>query len=90
MSNHELDPSTISNLDQQETEFNNRRDEFVEQFGFTHECRCGQDYTDGNTTEVTACFIQLTYDALEACARMKETIEDLEEELNGADDDTGA
>lgn len=82
MTDHnELDPSTISNLDQQETEFNNRHDEFVDQFGFKHTCRCGQDYTEGHTLEVTACFVQLAYDALEACSRMKETIEDLEAEL---------
>ena len=86
MSNHEidpneLDPGTVSNLDQKETDFNNHRDDFVEQYGFDHECRCGQDYTEGNTTEVTACFVQLAFDALAACARMKENIEDLEAEL---------
>ena len=85
MSNHEIDPSTISNLDQQETEFNNKRDQFSEEYGFDHECRCGQDYTAGNVTEVTACFVQLAYDALAACARMKEQIEDLEAELNTPD-----
>jgi len=81
MSEYETDPAIVSKLDQQSTEFNNRRDEFIARFGFDHDCHCDTDYTDGKVTTVTECFVQLAYDALAACQRMQETIDDLEAEL---------
>lgn len=85
MSNHETDPAIVFQLDQQTAEFNNRKDEFLARFGFEHDCHCDTDYTEGKVTTVTECFVQLAYDALNACQRLQETIDELEAELGDTD-----
>lgn len=63
----ETDPATVAFLDQAEAQFATEREEFNALYGFDHDCRCSQDYTDGRMAEVTQCFLKLTSDALARC-----------------------
>lgn len=74
----ERDPEIVHRLDQNAAEFNSKKDEFTEKFGFEHHCTCDTDYTEGRTTEVALCFVELASDALKACALMKAYIDKLE------------
>jgi hypothetical protein len=62
-------------LDQETESFNQTADAFEAQYGFRHNCKCAQDYTDGNVGEVTECFMGLVDDALRACEQMKTELE---------------
>ena len=74
MANKNADPRIIQMLDQETEEFNRSADGFEAVYGFRHNCRCAQDYTEGNVGEVTECFMTLTDDALTACRRMQEEL----------------
>lgn len=68
----EIDPGTVAFLDQEQEQFNNRKDAFEQTFGFEHRCTCAKDYSEGNLTETTECFGRLCEDAMSACARLKQ------------------
>jgi hypothetical protein len=63
----QADPGTIAFLDQQEAEFASNREKWLEMYGFDHECRCSQDYTEGKVGQVTQCFMRLMSQALARC-----------------------
>lgn len=62
--NPEPDPATTAFLDQEEAAFAQERAMFKRIYGFDHDCRCSQDYTEGNTETVTKCFLTLTGQAM--------------------------
>ena len=66
----EADPSVVAALDQEGAEFEAQRQQFAEMYGFDHNCHCAKDYSDGSLAQVTECYLELTDDALEACARL--------------------
>lgn len=61
----EIDPATVAFLDQEEAAFEQHKAEFRRVYGFDHDCRCSQDYTEGNLKEVTECFMNLTRQAMQ-------------------------
>ena len=66
----EPDMATVAFLDQEAAAFAEVADEFEELYGFRHECRCDQDYTEGKVGEVTQCFASMVVDALATCAQL--------------------
>lgn len=64
------DPSTIAFLDQEAAAFAEVADEFELIYGFRHECRCDQDYTEGKVGEVTECYAGMVVESLATCARL--------------------
>lgn len=67
----DADPGTVAFLDQQAADFNAKAEhEFADRYGFVHKCRCDLDYTEGNLVEVTACYANMTLEALDACATL--------------------
>lgn len=46
-------------------------EDFLDKYGFEHDCRCAKDWLEGNCGMVTECYCKMTDDALEACFRMK-------------------
>lgn len=66
----ESDPGTVAYLDQQGAEFAAQREQFLAMYGFDHDCRCANDYAEGKLAQVTECYLELTDDALETCARL--------------------
>lgn len=65
----EPDPGTIAFLDQEEATFQAEREMFARMYGFDHDCRCSQDYTEGNLETVTKCFLTLTAQAMARSAQ---------------------
>jgi phosphoenolpyruvate synthase/pyruvate phosphate dikinase len=66
----EPDPATVAFLDQQSAAFQENQDEFEATYGFKHECVCAADYAEGNMETVTKCYLKLSEDALDTCARL--------------------
>lgn len=55
--------------------------DFEDMYGFKHECRCAEDWIEGNVGTVSKCYTQMTNDALEACLRMKGELAEKDREL---------
>lgn len=53
-------------------------EEFEELYGFPHDCRCVQDWEEGNCGVVSNCFMQLSDDALDQCHHYKGKVAELE------------
>ena len=66
----EADPSVVAAMDQEGAEFEAQRAQFTDMYGFDHNCHCAKDYSDGALAQVTECYLELTDDALETCARL--------------------
>lgn len=64
------DLATVAFLDQEAAAFAEVADEFELLYGFRHDCRCDQDYTEGKIGEVTECYAGMIIDALATCARL--------------------
>lgn len=60
----EVDPATLANLDQEQQAFKDARRQFAAMYGFVHDCRCAEDYAEGNTVEVAKCFVNLCNQAM--------------------------
>lgn len=39
--------------------------EFLDKYGFTHECSCMEDYAVGNVDIVPICFLEMVHEAME-------------------------
>lgn len=66
----EVDPAVLAQLDQEAAEFNEFKADFEELYGFKHDCRCAADYQENKIVPVTECYIGMTDDALDTCARL--------------------
>ena len=64
----EVDPNTVAFLDQEQAEWKGREAGFERAYGFSHHCRCSEDYAEGRTQTVTECFMRLCGEALDAAA----------------------
>lgn len=64
------DMATVAFLDQEAAAFAEVADEFETIYGFRHDCRCDQDYTEGRIGEITECYAGMVVDALATCARL--------------------
>jgi hypothetical protein len=85
----EADPSVVAALDQEGAEFEAQRAQFKDMYGFDHDCHCAQDYTDGALAQVTECYLELTDDALETCARLNwenQTLQGMVQTMVGMND----
>jgi hypothetical protein len=74
----EPDPAIIAQLDQDSAAFAETREQFIEMYGFDHDCHCAQDYAEGKVSTVTECYLDLIDDAMETCAKLnweKQTLE---------------
>jgi hypothetical protein len=58
-------------MDQESKAFNSEIDEFENTYGFRHDCRCDQDYTEGRVGEVPECFIEMVSLAMQTCREQK-------------------
>lgn len=52
----------------------NSSDDFVEAYGFEHNCRCAEDWAEGNLGIVSLCYLDMCREALD---HLKETREEL-------------
>jgi hypothetical protein len=52
--------------------------EFVEMYGFEHNCHCASDWVEGRTGLVAECYTELCDDALTQCHTFKGKIAELE------------
>lgn len=55
--------------------------EFQDLYGFEHNCRCAQDWIDGNTGLVSECYTKLCDDALTRCHEFKGQLAEAERTL---------
>ena len=46
----------------------NESDTFKETYGFEHQCRCADDWAEGNLGVVSVCYLEMCNDALDALA----------------------
>ncbi len=60
----ETDPAKLAALDQEQQAFRDAAADFARQYGFVHDCKCAEDYENGNTVEVARCFVNLTNQAM--------------------------
>lgn len=60
--------AVVAFLDQEEAAWDANREQFLNFYGFDHQCRCSEDYTEGNLKNVTECFMTLTAQALQRSA----------------------
>lgn len=65
---NEASPAEIAYLDQEQADFEAHMDEWFNQYGFYHKCRCSQDAAEGRVGLVPVCFMRLTEEALDRCA----------------------
>lgn len=56
-------------------------EEFVEMYGFPHECHCSEDWLTGEVGVVANCWLQMSDDALEQCHKYKGELADRERKL---------
>lgn len=43
----------------------NESDTFAEDYGFEHECRCAEDWAEGNLGVVSVCYLDMTKNAMD-------------------------
>lgn len=65
------------------TEFNEASEEFTEKYGFVHNCRCAQDWEEGNLGVVSVCYIGMVTDALDALEGKVVELKNAKRELAG-------
>lgn len=64
----DIDPEFEEAIEQREAEqaeFNERADEFLDRYGFKHECHCAEDWAEGNLQLVSVCYLSIIGDALD-------------------------
>lgn len=72
------DEHTPDNLEELVEEIANLPDQnFEDLYGFKHDCRCAQDWLEGNTGMVSDCFTRMADDALQRCFKYKGEVADL-------------
>lgn len=59
----------------------NNSDEFFALYGFKHECRCAEDWAEGNLGVVSVCYLEMCRDALDKLKEAREQIGVLEGEI---------
>ena len=59
----------------------NNSDEFVELYGFQHECRCAEDWAEGNLGVVSVCYLEMCRDALEYLKQARKELADKDAKL---------
>lgn len=61
------DPGIVAYLDQQQEDWQQRKESFLRFYGFDHNCECAEDYAADKVESVTECFIRLCAEALDRC-----------------------
>lgn len=47
---------------------------FEDTYGFSHECRCADDWNEGNLGVVSICYLEMCNDALDALAATRQEL----------------
>lgn len=55
--------------------------DFEDLYGFKHDCRCAQDWLEGNTGMVAECYTKMTDDALNRCHEYKGEVAHLKRKI---------
>lgn len=69
--NWQPDPEYAEWLRQEQAPLN-ETDAFLRTYGFEHDCRCAEDYEEGNVGYVSACWANMANDALGTCKELLE------------------
>lgn len=64
----------------QEQDELNESDEFVKLYGFEHNCRCAEDWAEGNLGLVSECYLGMCRDALDNLRETREQLATVEAE----------
>lgn len=59
----------------------NETDVFVETYGFEHNCRCADDWAEGNVGLVSNCYLGMTETAMENLAETRKELSKTKTEL---------
>lgn len=62
-------------------EFNASEAAFTEKYGFTHNCRCAEDWEEGNLGVVSVCYLGMVTDAMDTLADTREELKDVKRSL---------
>ena len=62
------DADLIRDALEQQDAVNAEPEKWEAYYGFSHACKCGEDFAAGNMIEVTRCNAKMTADALSTCA----------------------
>ena len=55
--------------------------DFMDEYGFEHDCHCASDWDEGNVGLVSKCYTEMTEDALAACRKMKGELAEAKREI---------
>ncbi len=68
------DHDELHELYQEEQDALNESDTFEDMYGFEHQCRCADDWAEGNLGVVSVCYLEMTNDALDALVEARKEL----------------
>lgn len=84
--NNEPDGDEDVDADEQYLEYKaeqdemNASDEFFQLYGFEHNCRCADDWAEGNLGLVSVCYLEMCREALDLLKTTRQEIADVKAE----------
>lgn len=71
----------VNYYEAEQDEFNDAHADFIERYGFKHDCRCAEDWNDGNLGVVSMCYLGMATDAMNTLADKIKEVKELNRDI---------